>query len=75
MVGTYSSTYVASAVALLLGVSKEDLMTAPKEEKDSEAAELELQRLFHEHEAKLEVRAAAKGKRLDHDEDAKDIPK
>lgn len=75
VVGTYSSTYVASAVALLLGVSKEDLMTAPKEEKDSEAAELELQRLFHEHEARLEVRATAKGKRLDHDEDVEVIPK
>jgi preprotein translocase subunit SecF len=75
VVGTYSSTYVASAVALLLGVSKEDLMTAPKEEKDSEAAELELQRLFHEHEARMEVKAASKGKRLDHDEDDEVIPK
>ncbi len=75
VVGTYSSTYVASAVALMLGVSKEDLMTAPKEEVDSEAAELELQRLFHEHEAKLEARAAAKGKRLDDEEDAEGIPK
>ena len=75
VVGTYSSTYVASAVALMLGVSKEDLMTAPKEEVDSEAAERELQRLFHENEAKLEAKAAAKGKRLDHDEDAQGIPK
>lgn len=75
VVGTYSSTYVASAVALMLGVSKEDLMSAPKEEKDSGAAELELQRIFHEHEAKLEAKAAAKGKRLDHDEDAEGIPK
>mgnify|MGYP000160949793 CR=1 FL=1 len=75
VVGTYSSTYVASAVALMLGVSKEDLMSAPKEEKDTEAEERELQRLFHEHEAKLEAKAAAKGKRLDNDEDAEGIPK
>lgn len=75
VVGTYSSTYVASAVALMLGVSKEDLMSAPKEEVDSEAAELELQRLFHENEARLEARAAAKGKRLYDDEDAEGIPK
>lgn len=68
VVGTYSSTYIASAVALMLGVSKEDLMTAPKEEVDTEAEERELQRLFHENEARLEARAAAKGKRLD-DED------
>jgi preprotein translocase subunit SecF len=74
VVGTYSSTYIASAVALMLGVSKEDLMSAPKEEKDSEAAELELQRLFHEHEARLEAKAATKGKRLD-DEDAEGIPR
>ncbi len=75
VVGTYSSTYVASAVALMLGVSKEDLMKAPKEEADSEAAELELQRLFHENEVKLQAKAAAKGKRLDDEEDAEGIPK
>lgn len=65
VVGTYSSTYVASAVALLLGVSKEDLMKAPKEEENSEAEEAELQRLFLEQEAKREAleakREAKKG--------------
>ena len=30
-VGTYSSIYVASTAALMLGVSKEDLMTVQKE--------------------------------------------
>ena len=58
VVGTYSSTYVASAVALLLGVSKEDLMKAPKEEENTEAEEAELQRLFLEQEAKREAREA-----------------
>ncbi len=58
VVGTYSSTYVASAVALLLGVSKEDLMKAPKEEANSEAEEAELQRLFLEQEARREAREA-----------------
>ncbi len=67
VVGTYSSTYVASAVALMLGVSKEDLMKAPKEGPDSEAEEAELQRLFLENEMKREAReaqkAAKKGKK------------
>ncbi|MCW8957945.1 MAG: protein translocase subunit SecF, partial [Gammaproteobacteria bacterium] len=31
LVGTYSSIYVASATALALGVSKEDLMPVEKE--------------------------------------------
>ncbi|MEA3404293.1 MAG: protein translocase subunit SecF [Pseudomonadota bacterium] len=60
VVGTYSSTYVASAVALMLGVSKEDLMKAPKEGPDSEKEEEDLQRLFLEQEMKREAREAAK---------------
>ena len=36
LVGTYSSIYVASAVALVLGVSKEDLMPAKKEDGEGE---------------------------------------
>ncbi len=60
VVGTYSSTYVASAVALLLGVSKEDLMKAPKEEANNEGEEAELQRLFLEQEAKREAKEALK---------------
>lgn len=60
VVGTYSSTYVASAVALMLGVSKEDLMTAPKEGKDTEQEEAELQRLFLEQEAKRDAQAGNK---------------
>ena len=60
VVGTYSSTYVASAVALLLGVSKEDLMKAPKEEANGEAEEAELQRLFLEQEIKREAKEALK---------------
>ena len=58
VIGTYSSTYVASAVALMLGVSKEDLMKAPKEGPDSEQEEAELQRLFLEQEMKREAREA-----------------
>jgi len=58
VVGTYSSTYVASAVALMLGVSKEDLMKAPKEGPDNEQEEAELQRLFLEQEMKREAREA-----------------
>ena len=60
VVGTYSSTYVASAVALLLGVSKEDLMKAPKEEVNNEGEEAELRRLFLEQEAKREAKEALK---------------
>lgn len=58
IVGTYSSTYIASAVALVLGVSKEDLMKAPKEGPDTEQQEAELQRLFLEQEMKREAREA-----------------
>lgn len=65
VVGTYSSTYVASAVALLLGVSKEDLMKAPKEEKDTGSEEEELQRLFLEQELKREAREALKSSKSD----------
>lgn len=60
IVGTYSSTYIAAAVALALGVSKEDLMKAPKEEVDKEAEEAELQRIFLEQEARREAREAVK---------------
>jgi len=60
IVGTYSSTYIAAAVALALGVSKEDLMKAPKEAQDKEAEEAELQRIFLEQEAMREAREAAK---------------
>jgi preprotein translocase subunit SecF len=38
LVGTYSSIYVASAVALVLGVSKEDLMPAQKEDSEGEGS-------------------------------------
>ena len=69
VVGTFSSTYVASAVALLLGVSKEDLMKAPTETKDREAEEAELQRAFLEAEAKREAKMAKQGKKLDEDEE------
>ncbi|QKI89789.1 protein translocase subunit SecF [Thiomicrorhabdus xiamenensis] len=61
VVGTYSSTYVASAIALILGVSKEDLMKAPKEDRNTESEEAELQRLFLEQEAKREAKLASKG--------------
>lgn len=63
VVGTYSSTYVASAIALMLGVSKEDLMKAPKEGADNEQEEAELQRLFLEKEARREARELAKAHR------------
>ncbi|WEJ63184.1 protein translocase subunit SecF [Thiomicrorhabdus lithotrophica] len=71
VVGTFSSTYVASAVALLLGVSKEDLMKAPTAELDREAQEAELQRAFLESEAKREAKLAKQGKKIDEDEDEK----
>jgi preprotein translocase subunit SecF len=35
IVGTYSSIYIASAMALQLGVSREDLLPKPKEEADA----------------------------------------
>lgn len=50
--GTYSSIYVASALALILGVSKEDLMPPPKNDVDREALEKEMQQAFLEAEAK-----------------------
>lgn len=65
VVGTFSSTYVASATALMLGISKEDLMKAPTEGVDREAAEAELQRAFLEAEAKREARLAKQGKSVD----------
>ncbi|WP_294949595.1 protein translocase subunit SecF [Sulfurivirga sp.] len=51
-VGTYSSIYVASALALMLGVSKEDLTPPPKDEVDREALEREMQQAFLEAEAR-----------------------
>lgn len=51
-VGTYSSIYIASALALMLGVSKEDLMPPPKNDVDREALEREMQQAFLEAEAK-----------------------
>ncbi len=68
VIGTFSSIYVASATALALGVSKEDLMKAPTEGVDREAEEAELQRAFLEQEAKREAKLAKQGKKLD-DED------
>lgn len=68
VVGTFSSTYVASATALMLGVSKEDLMKAPTEGVDREAEEAELQRAFLEQEAKREAKLAKQGKKVDDDE-------
>ncbi len=68
IVGTFSSTYVASAIALFLGISKEDLMKAPSEGVDREAQEAELQRAFLESEAKREAKLAKKGKKLDEEE-------
>lgn len=60
VVGTYSSTYVASSIALALGVSKEDLMKPVKEGADATAQEEELNRIFLEQEAEREARDAAK---------------
>ncbi len=68
VVGTFSSTYVASATALLLGVSKEDLMKAPTEGVDREAEEAELQRAFLEQEARREAKLVKQGKKVDEDE-------
>lgn len=72
VVGTYSSTYVASAIALVMGVSKEDLMKAPKEGVDNEQEEAELQRLFLEQEAKREARELAKAHRSGKKTDTED---
>lgn len=55
VVGTYSSVYVASNVALMLGVSKQDLMPPVKADDDSEEKEDELQRAFLEAEAKRKL--------------------
>lgn len=51
-VGTYSSIYIASALALMLGVSKEDLMPPPKDEVDREALEKELAQAYLEAESR-----------------------
>lgn len=67
-VGTFSSTYVASAIALWLGVSKEDLMKAPTAGVDRETQEAELQRDFLAAEARREAKLAKQGKKLDEDE-------
>ncbi|WP_029933983.1 protein translocase subunit SecF [Thiomicrospira pelophila] len=55
VVGTYSSVYVASNVALMLGVSKQDLMPPVKADDDSDEKEDELQRAFLEAEAKRKL--------------------
>lgn len=60
VVGTYSSTFVASSIALALGVSKEDLMQPVKEGADATAQEEELNRIFLEQEAEREAREAQK---------------
>ena len=52
VVGTFSSVYIASSVALMLGVSKQDLMPPVKEGVNAEEQETELQRAFLEAEAK-----------------------
>ncbi|MDG4813042.1 protein translocase subunit SecF [Hydrogenovibrio sp. 3SP14C1] len=62
VVGTYSSTFVASSIALALGVSKEDLMQPVKEGVDATAQEEELNRIFLEQEAAREAKEAAKKK-------------
>ncbi|MDR9497587.1 MAG: protein translocase subunit SecF [Hydrogenovibrio sp.] len=58
VVGTYSSMFVASSIALALGVSKEDLMKPVKEGEDASAQEEELHRIFLEEEARREAREA-----------------
>jgi len=62
VVGTYSSTFVASSIALALGVSKEDLMQPVKEGADATAQEEELNRIFLEQEAAREAKEATKKK-------------
>lgn len=69
VIGTFSSIYVASATALMLGVSKEDLMKAPTEGMDRENEEAELQRAFLEQEAKREAKLAKQGKKVDEDDE------
>ncbi|WP_233188874.1 protein translocase subunit SecF [Hydrogenovibrio sp. SC-1] len=56
VVGTYSSTFVASSIALSLGVSKEDLMQPVKEGADPAEQEAELNRIFLEQEAARELK-------------------
>lgn len=60
VVGTYSSTYVASAIALALGVSKQDLMKPVKDGASPEEQEAELTRMFLEEQAMQEEKQAAK---------------
>lgn len=60
VVGTYSSIYVASATALALGVSKEDLMQPVKEGASAEDQEAELTRIFLEEQAEREAKQAAR---------------
>lgn len=60
VVGTYSSTYIASAVALSLGVSKEDLMKPVKEGATAAEQEAELTRMFLEEQAEQEAKQAVK---------------
>ncbi|MGC9386682.1 MAG: protein translocase subunit SecF [Hydrogenovibrio sp.] len=60
VVGTYSSTFIASSIALALGVSKEDLMKPVKEGVDATAQEEELNRIFLEQEAAREAQEASK---------------
>lgn len=58
VIGTFSSTYVASAIALAMGVSREDLMKAPKGTDGAQEREAELNRIFLEEEAKREAKEA-----------------
>jgi len=60
VVGTYSSIYIASAIALALGVSKADLMKPEKTGPTAEEAEAQLQRAFLEAEAKRQAKLAKK---------------
>lgn len=60
VVGTYSSIYIASGVALAMGVSKEDLMKPIKEGEDEAAMEEAMNREFLEEEARREARSAQK---------------
>jgi len=60
VIGTYSSIFVASSIALALGVSKEDLMKPVKEEDDTNMNEEALHRAFLEEEAAREAKAQKK---------------
>lgn len=55
VVGTYSSIYIASNVALLMGVSKQDLMPAAKTAVDREKTEEAIQQEFLEAESKRKL--------------------